>query len=60
MSDFQQQLSRYFDQFIQALSTDTGDWVVKGFIDIYQNIYTISGNGVIASGDLESKSGVVC
>lgn len=28
--------------FNRAVSTDTGDWVVKGFIDIAKNIYTIS------------------
>ena len=29
-------------QFNHAVSTDNGDWVVKGFIDITKNIYTIS------------------
>ncbi len=29
-------------QFNHAVSTDNGDWVVKGFIDIAKNIYTIS------------------
>src|ERR1051326_6363554 len=26
----------------KIIATDKGDWIVKGFIDIYKNIYTIS------------------
>ncbi|MFN8289528.1 MAG: type II restriction endonuclease [Chitinophagaceae bacterium] len=26
----------------QIIATDKGDWIVKGFIDIYKNIYTIT------------------
>lgn len=37
-SDFQ----KYFSNFLPILSTEKGDWTVKGFIDIYKNIYTIS------------------
>lgn len=28
--------------FNQSVSSENGDWVVKGFIDIAKNIYTIS------------------
>lgn len=28
--------------FTKSVSTDNGDWVVKGFIDVAKNIYTIS------------------
>ena len=28
--------------FDKAISTEDGNWVVKGFIDVYKNIYTIS------------------
>jgi hypothetical protein len=31
-----------FETFAQTLAMDTGDWVIKGFIDVYRNIYTIS------------------
>lgn len=31
-----------FEAFTQTLATDAGDWVIKGFIDVYRNIYTIS------------------
>lgn len=29
-------------QFNKIISTEKGDWIVKGFIDIYRNIYTIT------------------
>ena len=28
--------------FNEIIATEKGDWIVKGFIDIYKNIYTIS------------------
>src|SRR5688572_6491989 len=40
--EFRERLAAHFDSFRQALATDGGDWVVKGFIDVYKNIYTIS------------------
>jgi hypothetical protein len=40
--DFRNKLSNYFEEFKRTLASDNGDWVVKGFIDIYRNIYTIS------------------
>jgi hypothetical protein len=39
---FQKELLIHADSFNTAISTDQGDWVVKGFIDIAKNIYTIS------------------
>ena len=35
------------------VSTDHGEWTVKGFIDIYRNIYTISIDTKIISKILE-------
>lgn len=40
--NFRARLLAHFDAFRRTLATDAGDWVVKGFIDVYQNIYTIS------------------
>ena len=40
--EFRTRLLKYVDQFNSAVSTDKGDWIVKGFIDIAKNIYTIS------------------
>src|SRR5262245_11251813 len=39
---FREELLTYFEKFRGAIATDAGDWIVKGFIDLYQNIYTIS------------------
>lgn len=30
------------ESFNRAVSTSKGDWIVKGFIDVARNIYTIS------------------
>jgi hypothetical protein len=40
--EFRTFFSRYFDLFRRTLATDAGEWVVKGFIDAYRNVYTIS------------------
>lgn len=59
-----QQASRYKTEFSTAfkafadrlgshVSSDTGAWTIKGFIDIYKNIYTISTDTKIVSKILE-------
>jgi hypothetical protein len=35
-------LQEEVEGFNKIIATDKGDWIVKGFIDIYKNIYTIS------------------
>lgn len=40
--NFRKQLLGHVDLFNAAVSAANGDWVVKGFIDIAKNIYTIS------------------
>lgn len=49
MSEFEHQMREYLPTFASALSNDFGDWVVKGFIDTYQNIYTISADTKVIS-----------
>lgn len=39
---FRTQILEHIDLFDSAISTEKGDWVVKGFIDIAKNIYSIS------------------
>ncbi len=39
--------------FDKAISTEDGNWVVKGFIDIYENIYTISSDTKVISKIIE-------
>ncbi len=48
-STFEEALFTEFETFRQILSTDTGDWVIKGFIDVYRNIYALSLDTKVAS-----------
>ena len=43
----------YFDEIQSRVSTANGDWTVKGFIDLYQRIYTISLDTKVLSKVLE-------
>lgn len=40
--EFRNELLGYFDEFKDVITTENNEWVVKGFIDVYKNIYTIS------------------
>jgi hypothetical protein len=42
LGNFRTSLLAHFEAFQRTLATEAGDWVVKGFIDVYRNIYTIS------------------
>lgn len=53
VNDFRENLSTHFNRFRSALATDAGDWVVKGFIDVYRNIYTISVDTKVVSKIIE-------
>ncbi|RMG83634.1 MAG: restriction endonuclease [Chloroflexi bacterium] len=44
---------RYFDDLAARVTTEQGDWTVKGFIDIYQRVYTISLDTKVLSKVLE-------
>lgn len=52
-SDFKKELDKFSDKLEKFVSSDNGDWTVKGFIDIYKNIYTISSDTKIVSKILE-------
>ncbi|NUM37088.1 MAG: restriction endonuclease [Candidatus Brocadiae bacterium] len=41
------------ESFAKAVATDEGQWIIKGFIDVYRNIYTISIDTKIVSKVLE-------
>jgi hypothetical protein len=51
--DFKKELDDFSDKLKKYVSTDNGDWTVKGFIDVYKNIYTISSDTKIVSKILE-------
>ncbi|MFH1855750.1 MAG: type II restriction endonuclease [Candidatus Omnitrophota bacterium] len=42
LDNFQKSLSKHTEDFRKVLATPSGDWSVKGFIDVAKNIYTIS------------------
>lgn len=50
---FKNELDTFADSLRRYVSTDNGDWTVKGFIDVYKNIYTISSDTKIVSKILE-------
>jgi len=50
---FRDALLPHFERFQRTLATEKGDWVVKGFIDIYRNIYTISVDTKVVSKIIE-------
>ena len=50
---FEKSLNEFVKELKSYVSTDTGEWTVKGFIDIYKNIYTISSDTKIVSKILE-------
>lgn len=51
--DFSGQLVHLVNQLKSHVSTDDGQWTVKGFIDIFRNVYTISSDTKIVSKVLE-------
>jgi len=51
--DFKENLKKFTSNLKDYVSTNTGDWTVKGFIDVYKNVYTISSDTKIVSKILE-------
>lgn len=52
-SEFKKELHKFSNKLEEYVSTETGEWTVKGFIDVYKNIYTISADTKIVSKILE-------
>jgi hypothetical protein len=50
---FRDALFQYFDALRERVTTEQGDWTVKGFIDVYQRIYTLSLDTKVLSKVLE-------
>ncbi len=51
--DFLKDLQKHTTSFAKAVATGEGEWIIKGFIDVYQRIYTISVDTKIVSKVLE-------
>jgi len=52
-SNFKKALTAFSEKLRQYVSTENGEWSIKGFIDAYKNIYTISSDTKIISKILE-------
>lgn len=52
-SEFEQALSEFVESLQSHISSEDGQWTIKGFIDEYKNIYTISPDTKIVSKILE-------
>lgn len=51
--NFQKKLLKHTEDFRKVLATPSGDWSVKGFIDVAKNIYTISVDTKVVSKIIE-------
>lgn len=51
--EFKKALDTFTEKLEKYVSTENGDWSVKGFIDVYKNIYTILSDTKIVSKILE-------
>lgn len=52
-ADFKQVLTEFVETFRGHISTPDDQWTIKGFIDVFRNIYTISADTKIVSKILE-------
>src|SRR2546425_12259140 len=46
-------LKAHAESFAKAVATNEGEWIIKGFIDVYRRIYAISVDTKIVSKVLE-------
>lgn len=51
--EFRTKLATFVGSIQQHVCTEDGQWTVKGFIDVFQNVYTISSDTKIVSKILE-------
>lgn len=51
--EFHGHLQAHAESFAKAVATNEGEWIVKGFIDVYKRIYTISVDTKLVSKVLE-------
>jgi hypothetical protein len=51
--EFKSQLKTFVSKLNSYVTTRDGQWTIKGFIDVYKNVYTISGDTKIISKILE-------
>jgi len=52
-AEFRKQLTEFVGSLVAHVSTDDSQWTIKGFIDVFRNIYTISADTKVVSKILE-------
>ena len=52
-NEFLRELQKHSESFAKAVATNEGEWIIKGFIDVYKRIYSISVDTKIVSKVLE-------
>ena len=52
-SGFLENLQQHAESFAKAVASNDGEWIIKGFIDVYRRIYSISVDTKIVSKVLE-------
>lgn len=50
---FLEQLQRVVSGLTEAVASESGDWVIKGFIDVYQRVYALTSDTKVVSKVLE-------
>jgi hypothetical protein len=51
--NFEKKLKKFVESLSEHISTEDGQWTIKGFIDVFKNVYTISSDTKIISKILE-------
>lgn len=52
-AEFRKQLTEFVSELLTYVSADNNQWTIKGFVDIFRNIYTVSADTKIVSKILE-------
>ncbi len=55
--EFTIKLEEFVAELKNHISTDDGQWAVKGFIDVFKNIYTISSDRLCCTNQRRSAAG---
>ena len=50
---FKRNLSEFVRSLVSYVQADDSQWAIKGFIDVYRNVYTISADTKVVSKILE-------
>lgn len=53
IDNFRERLLEYLNQYLSDIQDSDGNWTVKGFVDIFKNVYTISLDTKVISKVLE-------